>query len=66
MNFMITNISKYITIIFIAIYTYYGFRSFAIEDDKKRKKLYNKMVFIILLIHLISYFALYINIKTIK
>ena len=37
MNFMITNISKYITIIFIAIYTYYRFRSFAIEDDKKKK-----------------------------
>ncbi len=66
MNFMITNISKYIIIIFITIYTYYGFRSFAIEDDKKRKKKYNKMVFIIMFIHLMSYFVLYINLENNK
>lgn len=66
MEFMITNISKYIIIIFITIYTYYGFRSFAIDNGKKRKKLYSKMVLIILLIHFISYFVIYINVKNNK
>lgn len=66
MEFMITNISKYIIIIFITIYTYYGFRSFMINNYEKRKNIYNKMVSIIFLIHFISYLIIYINIKNYK
>ena len=63
MEFMITNISKYIIIIFITVYTYYGFRSFSIIDSEAKSSIYNRMRTLIFFIHFIAYFVLYINIK---
>lgn len=66
MSFMISNISKYIIIVLITLYTYYGFRSFSISDELKRKRAYNKMLALIFIIHFISHFVLYVNIKNEK
>ena len=66
MEFMITNISKYIIVIFITAYTYYGFRSFNINDDQNKRKIYNKMRTLMFLIHFVSYFVLFINSKSEK
>ncbi len=66
MEFMITNISKYIIVIFITAYTYYGFRSFAITEDNKKAKLYNKMRTLIFIIHFTGYFIVFLNTKSEK
>lgn len=66
MDFMVTNISKYIIIIFLISYTYYGFRSFAINENGKKRKTYNKMRILIFLIHFTGYIILFINIKSEK
>lgn len=64
MEFTITNISKYIIIILITTYTYYGFRSFSIKDSNNKIKLYNKMRTLIFSIHFMSYFVLFLNTKS--
>ncbi len=66
MEFIITNISKYIIVILSIIYTYYGFRSFNIKEDYNKRKVNNKMRSLIFLIHLISYFVLITNVKNEK
>lgn len=79
MTIMITNISKYVIILLITIYTYYAFRSFGYEKEKKqgmarsgkrtyakKKRIFSKMRTIIFLIHFISYFVLYLNTENLK
>ena len=66
MEFMLTNISKYIIIIFITAYTFYGFRSLGISDVKAKSKIYKKMRNLIFLIHFTGYFVLFINTKNEK
>ncbi|NLJ90423.1 MAG: FtsW/RodA/SpoVE family cell cycle protein [Clostridiales bacterium] len=66
MEFLITNISKYIMVILIIAYTYHGFRSFNIKEDDKKRKLINKMRRLIFYIHFIAYLVLFINIKNEK
>lgn len=66
MEFTITNISKYIIVILVITYTYYGFRWFNIKDDDKKSKMAKRMRSLIFVIHFISYLILLINIKNEK
>jgi peptidoglycan glycosyltransferase len=59
-------IAKYINVILIALYTYYGFRIFGMSDKIVKDKINGKMKRIIYIFHFISYFVLFISTKNFK
>jgi peptidoglycan glycosyltransferase len=63
---IITELSKYINIVLIAVYTYYAFRVFGFEDKKKQNRTYRKMSYLIFGFHFICYLVLYLNTKSVK
>lgn len=58
---IIAEVSKYINIVLIAIYTYYAFRVLGFSDKKKQNRTYRKMSYIIFIFHFICYMELYVN-----
>ncbi|MBU5333995.1 FtsW/RodA/SpoVE family cell cycle protein [Anaerocolumna aminovalerica] len=63
---LITQISKYLNIVFIAFYTYYAFRVFSLADRDKKDRIYSKMKHIVYLFHFVSYLVLFLNTGSFK
>lgn len=63
---LITQISKYLNIVFIAIYTYHAFRVFSLTDKDKKDKIYRKMKHIIYLFHFVCYLVMFLNTGSLK
>lgn len=63
---IITEFSKYINIVLIAVYTYYAFRVFGFEDKKKQNRTYRRMSYLLFAFHFICYLVLYLNVKSVK
>lgn len=63
---LIVEISKYIIIILMAVYTYYAFRVFGFKEKVKINRTYRKMSQIIFLFHFICYLILFLNTHNLK
>lgn len=58
---LITNISKYLMILLIAIYTYYNFRFFGIRDEWEKRRLCRLQNVVMVLIHTLAYLIIYLR-----
>lgn len=58
---LITNISKYLMILLIAIYTYYNFRFFGIGDEGGKRHLCRLQNVVMVLIHTLAYMIIYLR-----
>lgn len=58
---LITNISKYLVILLIAIYTYYNFRFFGIRDEWGKRRLCRLQNAVMMLIHTLAYMIIYLR-----
>ncbi len=63
---IIVELSKYVNIVLIAVYTYYAFRIFGFTDKNKKNQIYKKMNRIIFTFHFVSYLVLFINTGNMK
>lgn len=62
---LIVDISKYLMILLIAVYTYLNFRFFGVEDDKKRR-ICGKQNVVMFLNHALAYMILYLMTGDVK
>lgn len=58
---LITNVSKYLMILLIAIYTYYNFRFFGIRDEWGKQRLCRLQNVVMVLIHTLAYLIIYLR-----
>lgn len=58
---LITNVSKYLVILLIAIYTYYNFRFFGIRDEWGKRHLCRLQNVVMVLIHTLAYMIIYLR-----
>lgn len=58
---LIVELSKYINIVLIAIYTFFAYRVLGIRDKERQNRIYINMKVIIFFFHFISHFILYLN-----
>lgn len=58
---LITNVSKYLMILLIAIYTYYNFRFFGIRDEWGKRHLCRLQNVVMVLIHTLAYLIIYLR-----
>lgn len=58
---LITNVSKYLVILLIAIYTYYNFRFFGIRDEWGKRRLCRLQNVVMVLIHTLAYMIIYLR-----
>ena len=58
---LITNVSKYLMILLIAIYTYYNFRFFGIRDEWGKRRLCRLQNVVTVLIHTLAYLIIYLR-----
>ena len=58
---LITNVSKYLMILLIAIYTYYNFRFFGIRDEWGKRRLCRLQNVVMVLIHTLAYIIIYLR-----
>lgn len=58
---LITNVSKYLMILLIAIYTYYNFRFFGIRDEWGKRRLCCLQNVVMVLIHTLAYLIIYLR-----
>ncbi len=58
---LITNVSKYLMILLIAIYTYYNFRFFGIRDEWGKRRLCRLQNVVMVLIHTLAYLIIYLR-----
>ena len=63
---IICEISKFITIILMLLYTYQGFFIMSSKDEKKKKGKLNVQIFYVFMIHFLCYLILYLRLGTIK
>lgn len=61
---LLSEMSKYIIIILVAIYTYLSYRVLGISDKQRQGRIYTNMIFLIFVFHFISYAILYINMQS--
>lgn len=61
---LLSEMSKYIIIILVAIYTYLSYRVLGISDKQRQSRIYTNMIFLIFVFHFISYAILYINLQS--
>lgn len=61
---LLSEMSKYIIIILVAIYTYLSYRVLGISDKVRQSGIYTNMKLLIFVFHFISYAILYINMKS--
>lgn len=61
---LLSEMSKYIIIILVAIYTYLSYRVLGISDKQRQGRIYTNMIFLIFVFHFISYAILYINLQS--
>ncbi len=62
---LLVEVSKYILIINVLLYTLYGFLVFAYKDRKKQNRIFLKQRFLILMLHFISSLILFLHEKDI-
>lgn len=63
---LIVELSKYLNIVLIAIYTYLAFRVLGYTDKKKQDMTYAKMKMILFTFHFICYLILFLSTKNLK
>ena len=63
---LICTISKYLVLLFMALYTIKCFTYFTARDREKRTSNLNKQVFYIFMIHFLCHVMLYINMEDAK
>lgn len=66
MESMVSQLSRYIIIIFVTIYTLYSFSVFRNNNRKRQNRIYRNQRILIFVIHGICYSLLYMNGKSIK
>lgn len=66
MENLVIELSKYIMIILVTIYTLFSFTVFRSSDKKRQNRIFFKQRFILILIHMIYYLVLYLETKSIK
>ena len=60
---LIIDISRYLMILLIALYTYLNFRFFSIPDETRKKKVYRRQNLDMFLIHLLAYLIIWLETK---
>ncbi|MBE7721325.1 FtsW/RodA/SpoVE family cell cycle protein [Lacrimispora indolis] len=60
---LIIDISRYLMILLIALYTYLNFRFFSLPDEIRKKKIYRRQNFDMFLIHLLAYLVIWLETK---
>ena len=60
MGIIVTELSRYLIVVLMALYAYYGFRAFSAKK-KKRKKLCKKQRGVMYLFHGLGHLVLYLN-----
>lgn len=65
MENVVVELSGYLMIILLTLYTFWGFRVFSYKSKKRQKKLYGRQKVCIILIHLLCYLDLYFTQKNI-
>jgi len=63
---LLVELSKYINIVLIAIYTFFAYRVLGTRDKIKQGKIYINMKVIIFFFHFVCYFILYLNTHNFK
>lgn len=61
---LLSELSKYIIIILVAIYTYLSYRVLGISDKFRQGRIYTNMKLLIFIFHFISYAVLFINLQS--
>jgi cell division protein FtsW (lipid II flippase) len=57
------DVSRYLMILLIALYTYLNFRIFSVRDEYKKKKICRRQNFAMFLIHLLAYIIIWFETK---
>ncbi len=65
MTNLISDISKYLLIFLMAIYTYWNFRYFDVEESKK-EKIYKKQNRLMLLMHFVAFAVMFLRTEDLK
>lgn len=60
MEIIVTEVSRYLIVILMALYTYWGFAEFAAKK-KRRNKMYRKQRMVMYVFHFIGHLVLYLN-----
>lgn len=63
---IVCEISKFITLILMVLYTYQCFSIMSSEDDKKKKGKLNVQIVYVFMIHFLSYLTMYLRLGTTK
>lgn len=63
---IVCEISKFITLVLMVLYTYQCFSIMSSEDDKKKKSKLNVQIVYVFMIHFLSYLTMYLRIGTTK
>lgn len=63
---IICEVSKYLTLLFMVLYTVKCFSIMASKDEQDKRKKLNKQVFYVFMIHFFSYLILYLRLGSIK
>lgn len=63
---LITQLSKYLVMISMLLYTYLGFVIFRYPEKRKKDRILNQMFGLMVFMHLINYLVLYINTENYK
>lgn len=58
---LIVDVSKYLMILLICVYTYLNFRYFSFRDEGKQKKVCGRQIRCMLLIHLLAYVVMWLK-----
>ena len=58
---LVTTLSKYLMILLIAIYTYYNFRYFAMQDEESRRRVCRLQMAAMFLNHTLGYVVIYLR-----
>lgn len=66
MTVLVIELSKYLMILLIAIYTYYNFKFFSIADEEGKNRLCGRQNFAMFLLHILAYVVLYLNTEDVK
>ena len=60
---LIIDISRYLMILLIALYTYLNFRFFSLPDEIRKKKIYRRQNLDMFLIHMLAYLIIWLETK---
>ena len=58
---LLTQLSKYLVLLSMLFYTYFGFSIFRYEEKRKRNRILNQMFGLMIFMHLVNYLVLFLN-----